>query len=339
MSISLPTVFDSATIGTATPTLFLDQSAWVRLAQGARGKNVEFEELRTALESRIEGGELCIALSATNYLELWHRIDGESRRDVADVMARLSGYVTVAPIEKLIDRDLRRTLGLPEAIGSVFDVGVDHAFASPLGRLRVVAHLADEDGVEGPELDPPQDLVDVLARADPTMREWNHLAGPDRVFEMDGIEMRPEHRLGGQFAVLQHDLRVRSASGTDASLLYRSLVAQTFQMIAYNLNEDVTAGVRDRFRSAVDGVALVNHTPTLTVFTELLFRAHRNSDYSFRQHDRADVMSLAQTIPVCDAVWADKHWASIARGARLDAAYDTVVLSSPLALASWLQRL
>lgn len=107
MSASLPTVFDTATIDSAPPTLFLDQSAWVRLAQGARGKNVEFEELRTMLEPRIEGGELRIALSATNYLALWHRIDGESRRSVADVMARLSGYVTVAPIEKLIDRNLR----------------------------------------------------------------------------------------------------------------------------------------------------------------------------------------------------------------------------------------
>ncbi|MBF4615493.1 hypothetical protein [Curtobacterium sp. VKM Ac-1376] len=132
---------------------------------------------------------------------------------------------------------------------------------------------------------------------------------------------------------------MRSAGGADPSLLYRSLVSQTFQMISNDLSEDVAAGVRDRVRSAVDGVALVNQTPALSVFTELLYRAHRNSDYTFRQHDRADVMSLAQTLPDCDAVWADKHWASIARSARLDAAYDTVVVGSPLALASWLQRL
>ena len=100
MSIRYADIFDRAAIDVATPTLYLDQSAWVRLAQGARGKNVEFEELLAVLASRIEGGELRVVLSATNYLELWHRIDGESRRRVADVMARLSGYVTVAPIEK-----------------------------------------------------------------------------------------------------------------------------------------------------------------------------------------------------------------------------------------------
>ena len=257
MSIRYADIFDRAAIDVATPTLYLDQSAWVRLAQGARGKNVEFEELLAVLASRIEGGELRVVLSATNYLELWHRIDGESRRRVADVMARLSGYVTVAPIEKLIDRDLCRTLGIPEVTRPVFYVGVDHAFASPLGRLRVVAHLADEDGVEGPELSPPEGLVGVLARADPRVREWNHLAGRDRVFDMDGIEVRPEHRLGRQFAALQHELRMRSAGGADPSLLYRSLVSQTFQMISNDLSEDVAAGVRDRLRSAVDGVALV----------------------------------------------------------------------------------
>ncbi|PZF02832.1 hypothetical protein DEJ01_09915 [Curtobacterium sp. MCLR17_040] len=318
--------------------LYLDQSAWVRLARAASGKEPSFVVVLDALRAAKADGSLHIALGSLNYLELWHRAAASSRSDLAAVMAELTGYVSLAPVHRLAAADLSRSLGLTREVPSALGIGVDHAFSSPLGRLRIVERIASEDDDEGAELAPSDDLLAVRARVDPQHWEWWNLAGFSGAFDFDGIDLRPEHRLGDGFAEWQEMLRRRAADESGPTTLYRALVAQTFEAVADHTSDRGTQELSNGRRSIPEMIGVLNGTPSLAVFTVLLFLAHRNGTYRFRQHDRADVLALAQAVPVCDAVWADKHWASLARAAHLDDHYGTAVVHSAAGLLTWLDH-
>jgi hypothetical protein len=330
----LPLLADETLIG-ALPVLYLDQSAWVRLARAEMGTEPAFVPLLSTLKRAREEQRVVIALGGLNYLELWHRRGADSRKALSRTMANLTGYATLAPVHRLAERDLLGALGLPHDAAYPIGVGADHAFGSPLGRFRIVQSIATSDEEEGPELKPSDDLLRMRSRADPRAWEWGNLAGFDDDAVADGIDMRPEHRIGSAFAADQESLRSWAAGVDGPASLYRALVAQTLGYVADGLPQDATQELMRRGRWIAETIGVLNDAPTLAVFTELLFRAHQNGQYRFRQHDRADILALAQALPICDVVWADRHWAATTRAAHLDRHYGTVVVDTPDALLRW----
>ncbi|AYF97189.1 hypothetical protein D7I47_02285 [Protaetiibacter intestinalis] len=260
----------------------------------------------------------------------------------------LSGYVSLRDIDQLTGAevslaiDARREGGLeqqPKRLPRswVLGTGVRHAFNSEMGRYRFVETLESNAEPEGPPVEPPPELVSFFSLLEPRNFEWIQLVGSDDGHNFAGVDFRPTHRHGDEWVDQQEALRrfvQRVAS--DDSLLYRAIILQRLEAIRPSLIELTSL---DEFVNLVPspaaGVSLIGKVPIEHVVAELLFQALRNPAYSFRQHDQADIYDLAHSIPYCDVVAADKHWAHLATAGHLDSEYRTTVLSGIGGLAKW----
>jgi hypothetical protein len=152
----------------------------------------------------------------------------------------------------------------------------------------------------------------------------------------------PSHRDGDDWVDDQQKVRELVAHiDSDESLLYRTLVLRrltaTFDQVTTISRTDPE--VTGWFTGPVGGAAFINALPSQQVLLELLFAAHRNLKYTFRQHDRVDLIDLALSIPYCDVVVPDRHWAHLANASRLDREHGTQVLKGREALRRWAETL
>jgi hypothetical protein len=90
------------------PLIYLDQWVWVELALAARSGSGVYADLLGALTEMRASRRIAVALTAANYLELGQRRSSRSRRDVAKVMAEVTGYATLAAIHSVQAEEVRR---------------------------------------------------------------------------------------------------------------------------------------------------------------------------------------------------------------------------------------
>ncbi|XKH57863.1 hypothetical protein LG293_07025 [Citricoccus nitrophenolicus] len=268
-------------------------------------------------------------------------------------MAELTGYATIKAVHEVLDEevrglvDARRTHGisnLPEKLSRrwVLGSGASHAFGSPAGRIRFVSHLRTATDDEGEPVDIPAEWLALQEKLSTDEFEWLNLAGFDDGYDIPGIDYRPSHRDGDEWVEDQQKVRELVAHiDSDESLLYRMLVLRrltaTFDQVTTISRTD--SEVMSWFSGPVAGAAFINALPSQQVLLELLFAAHRNLEYRFRQHDRIDLSDLALTIPYCDVVVPDAHWAHLANASRLAREHGTQVLKGREALRRWAERL
>lgn len=243
-------------------------------------------------------------------------------------MARLSGYVTIAPSQVIVEQELMRLAsmlvggtGLPVR---VFGTGVNHAFMSKNGRFRVVESLWREDRDEGPPVE-GVDLVD--AQSVPRVWEWFNLAGPDEDFPIEefDIDLRPEHRRGDDWIETSDHLRQWLDEDHRWALARETLVAYDFNYELQSVIPAVAARFGLHVLDLLGGVgpdvlqrfhaALPSRDTLVTVWE----RALRNRSARWKQHDRADMLAAAAAIPYCDVVVLDKYWAHIANSSGVAA--------------------
>jgi hypothetical protein len=179
--------------------LYLDQQHWVRLSKENLGKDTAGGSLLESLHGLVNSGSVVVPLSMAHWAETWHRGDPQSRWDLANVMWRVSRLISFAPFHELrtagIDHQLHERLGRPVWPREIqpLGVGVNHAWASPHGRLRYV-EWADGKGGEGDEADPP----DLFKTFDPYLYEWLHLAGGPMDLRIDGLDWAQFRRAGDE---------------------------------------------------------------------------------------------------------------------------------------------
>ncbi|MDY0910118.1 hypothetical protein [Microbacterium sp. CFBP9034] len=181
----------------------------------------------------------------------------------------------------------------------------------------------------------PREWSDAFDRLTPSEFEWANLAGLDTDYGVAGIDYRPSHRLGDEWVLEQEANRERVAASQarspngDPSTLFRLIIARQLQLATGEAPSALFEPheVQHWFQGPVDGVSLIAALPTQEVMSHLLYDVHRDPKYRFRQQDRVDILELALTMPYCDVVIPDKHWASHVRGMKLDVEYDTTVLS------------
>jgi hypothetical protein len=148
------------------PLIYLDQWVWVELALAARSGSGVYADLLGALTEMRASRRIAVALTAANYLELGQRRSSRSRRDVAKVMAEVTGYATLAAIHSVQAEEVRRAASwvmtganqppAPLERHILLGVGANHAFASQTGRYRFVERIAGEGATEGPETGTPE---------------------------------------------------------------------------------------------------------------------------------------------------------------------------------------
>jgi hypothetical protein len=323
--------------GAKAPTpflLFLDQFVWVRLAQSRKTGDPSYSKLLQLLLRTTAEGSLSVPLAATSYLELWHRASDTSRHEVAVVMRDVSRYATLLAFHVLQEQEIAEASkwfvgdrrGEPVRVprDRVVGFGANHAFGSPTGRFRFIESLATPEFDEGAPVDVPVEFLEMARGLSPREWEWVNLAGMPGLHNVPGVEIRPEHRIGDAYVKIQEARRRFVSTSDDPSLLFRDIIGyhlvELGEAIAANLSdEDLLAN----FRSPSDGASFVSRIPSLDVKTRIEQAAHRNPQYRFRQHDRADVLAVSQTMPYCDAIWVDAQWTDMSRRSKCDVAYDT----------------
>ncbi|GAB10056.1 hypothetical protein GOARA_050_01185 [Gordonia araii NBRC 100433] len=129
--------------------VYLDQNVWVDMARGCTGTDSAWLQVRDRLRRATRGEQLVVPLSPAHYLELWHRRESASRRQVAELMRDVTGYATipsphvVRQLEAcgLVARWVDPSARLPNK-KDLLGRGAAHAFGRPYGRLRFVASVA-----------------------------------------------------------------------------------------------------------------------------------------------------------------------------------------------------
>jgi len=191
------------------PLVYLDQWVWVNLAKAASAdEGGVYADLLDRLRRLRSSGRIVLPLAAGNYLELLHRRSSKSRREVAKIMAGLSGYATLRAIHLVQAEEVRLAAiwvrdpsAPPPAIDRSFilGTGANHAFGSRWGRWRFVETFQPDGPDDGPETEPPEDFRTLATRLPVELREWLNLVGADEDYNLTVIDYRPGHRLGDEF--------------------------------------------------------------------------------------------------------------------------------------------
>lgn len=314
---------------------YLDQNKWVQLLVNGQKEYPESGSNYDVLRRLKEGGDVVFPLSATHYLETFHRSDWESRWALASVMCDLSDFCTVAPIQKLqrvevvravLQRLAPRKFQPIPALGLI-GYGVDHAFASEYGRFRYVENIETDDEPEGPPVDPGENRIDRIRHlASEWEYQWYSLAFLPVGGDDFGLDRITQHRRGGRYAEDEARRSAELHAAGSKEMMSRALVTEAFNDLLDDINwicEILDVDPHRLLEKREDIYSFVFDVPTQHVFHVLRSSRYMNPQQGWHQHDFADFMALAVAIPYCDVVVTERHWRHVAVQAGLDKKYNT----------------
>lgn len=310
-----------AGLGLGAPLVYLDQQVWVRLLRGGREATRQHRRLLGA----VADGLVVTCLSAAHYAETWHRGAWESRWALARLMWDASHLITLAPLHALHSAEVAhamRLLGVPlrhlPASPDIVGRGVNHAFASPTGRLRLLESLGPY-GEEGPAIPleerPPREQR--LYRGGSAGYEWFSLAGLPCDMRMDGLDLRTQRREGERFVAEERALAEllthrspgatlgEAITGNDLGWIWDALSA-VCEASGIDPNGFLQALAAGGGRPAVE--EFVRSMPTFGLLHDLRVLRHQNPQQSWRGNDRRDLFALAVAATHCQAVVTERHW-------------------------------
>lgn len=321
-------------LGTGTPLLYLDQNVWVRMLRDG----ADAARQRQRLESAVEAGSVVVCLSGSHYAETWHRGDWRSRWRLARQMWDVSRLVALLPMHALLPAEIGQALRLlgaplPEAYAQVevLGTGVNHAFDSPTGRLRLIESLGP-DGQEGPAVplsDVPQQERDFYAGGSRAY-EWFSLAGLPGDMRAQGLDLRTHRRHGGEFADGERGLAALLMRREAAVSLGEAVTGHDLAWIWGPLCDacavlDVDPNGLLWAIAEVDGRAgvrrLIRSMPSFGLLHDLRVLRHENPQQPWHGNDRQDLLALSVAVVHCRAVVTERHWTHLLN--RLDVAGRT----------------
>lgn len=173
----------------------------------------------------------------------------------------------------------------------------------------------------GPGEDAPEELADAFARPNPAAEDFVK------------IEIGLAERL--------------LAEGFDkGERLTRALLADSVADLIPVLNEHIDARnvtAHELYDLGADGITeFLKNIPTRHVLFELRRARHAQRHHNWTANDLNDLAALTVAVVYCDVVVTENLWTDLLRRSKLDACYDTIVLSDlaelPAALVD-LQRI
>lgn len=323
--------------------IYLDMNMWVNMSKGLHDEDECWAEVVDQLVHFVNEGRCIVPLSAAHYLELWHRVQKESRESVGRVMRDVSRYLTI--LSPHMVRQLEaQALALSWTDGiwatvqeAIVGYGASHAFGRPEGRFRFVESVASSDGTvpEGAAVAPEPGWDRPVRESG--LWEWYQLVGHQAQLEnQEGLDRAPEHRFGA--TSLESELRLRDtlrARPLSPARLRDLMVVQEYEsMHEYILAALTELGYEAPTALISGGLAVesapyvrdvIRAMPSANVWSTLRFLKHRDFNLPWEQHDWTDLWALSVAIPYCDAVITEKRWAHLAGSGGLSAQYNTIV--------------
>jgi hypothetical protein len=328
-----------------TVVIYLDQLHWIELLKASidTSKNAPARVLQMLRDGTQAKRHVC-ALSASHYMETWHRRRADSRHALAALMRDLSNYTTLAPIQSIQEKEteqlvlrMNATNGHLRALSMVdreciIGHGVDHAFDSSTGRLRVVKSIATNEQPEGDAVEASIQLLDQLAKLKALPNEayeWWSLAGSSELPGSDSFELHTQERRGQSFADNERKFAVELANRgvNGGEKLKRFVLHREWQ----NAEDDICR-LAEAHRCLAPSPeswrqmeTLIRAMPTRDVEYQISLAKHRNRQLKWEAHDLADIAALAVAVPYADAVFTEPRWADLIRRSSLDKRYNTLV--------------
>jgi hypothetical protein len=316
--------------------VYLDLKDWVALAKVRLGRpefphdQAVYEALRNATMS----GLAIVPLSLTTYMEVERVSSLRQRADLANVIAEISGFVTITSRSSAVDHQMRAALasrfGGP-APQPLHPFGLGVSFASG-DRRRLV--LRGRDGTT-PDLQPTQVReMETIGRAvseymqlcGPTPEDIPHLRKlgfrPELVAQVEQERVKRETELAAMLraGALRRD---RLNDVVHARHLFWELRDHLGPCLAqYGIDiEEFFAGGKQWLTEFLDDI------PSAAVTVTLMEKSFRNSDKAWTGNDLRDADAVSAAIPYCTVVMTDKYVAAQLKTSQAVARQGTIVLS------------
>lgn len=316
--------------------VYLDTKDWVALANARLGRpqyphdQVAYELLREATAR----GEVIVPLTLTTHMEISRIASLRQRTDLADVIAEISGFVTIAGRSVLVEHQLRTALSARYGVAApapidVFGLGV--AFAS--GNLRRLV-LKDRGGA-APSL--PVEAVHKFETVARVVGEYIMVRGPkpEELPELRALGYRPEEveKVEQQRLKRERDLAARLENGdarrdrlgdiVHARHLYWELDQHLYAGLAhYGLDVDEFFGHGKQWLTE-----FLDDIPSAAVVMTLNEKAFRDSYKQWTGNDLRDTDAMSSAIPYCDVAMTDKHVAAQLKRSPAVTRQGTLLLS------------
>lgn len=301
--------------------LYFDQNAWITLARGAWDKTEHPREhaALTVVVEAVKAGHIVAPLSFTNQYETM-KVDIPVRRaHLAHVQVTISGGKVLRARRRVLEVMLSRRIA--DATGVQAPMVCGDWFLSDLWFETVAEHASGAfDGMPPAALDyirrHPQDaLFDYLVSQDEVVRkEAVRLFSADSQALLARMKARHQQVSGESFALR---LRAYSAHLMLDEIDYILALGRRFGLPWRNVR-DIAASLRK---------SLVAEVPVMNVERQLAVRLE-DQPHATNENDLRDMAAFTTALPLVDIIVAEKQFVNLSRQAKLDAQYNTLLLTS-----------
>lgn len=327
--------------------VYLDLLHWVALAKAHTGHpdGAPHKEVLAGCIDAVDRGAALFPISDTIYIEVSKIGQHRQRRDLREVIERVSGFMVVTgraivathEIETMLDQLISPN---PRPINTMdyLDWGVARAFGM-VGGFKITYTESGDDAMEEARSQfpaGPEAFDRALWEAELDLNRKS-LEGPTSEEEP---EMRKEGwSTAGSFeiATRRAEQEIEQVARFDADPRWRrgrirDVVAA--REVIVEINDTLSRGLHERgvpletlFPTPGDASVALDSMPSFDVAVSMKTAYHRDPGHRWTPNDIHDIDALGSTLPYCDIVVTDKAAASHANRTGLAERLHTTVLS------------
>ena len=308
--------------------LFLDQNAWIALAQGSWDRTVYPRQhaALTVVAEAMQAGRVVVPLSFANIYET-HKINDPVRRGhLARVQVTISRGLVFRSRRHIFERLLVRHLS--GRLGRETEPLASDWFLSPFFFEAAADHSPATFGFEISAR-----VLDFIRR-NPQIALFDYLSATDEAVRLEAVR---RYSAGSAGLLKAIETRRKLAAAEGFALRRRAYSARLliYEMdfilkVAREINPQWLT-VRDLGASLTK--SLVNDIPIMNAERELAVRLE-DQTRAITENDLRDMMSFSVALPLSDVVVAEKPFVALARQAGLGEKYRTTLLTDTAELAA-----
>ena len=316
--------------------IYLDQNIWICLAQAYYGRNRNPDDAKVckAVLKASESDKVIFPLSAVHMVET-HRNNQQQRRErLIDFMIEVSKMYTIPNYEYLIYAELYRAIIKrldPEVFQEMIKRLDPRYFQQIINYFYPAVNIKDfiirkgisnmlaNNEIKG--LDNKEAFIRVCKN-----EEASNVVRANRY--LDYIRADNIEKWRNQVICWNED-RNRRSDAFFSKAFVDEIVGKIVRIKHLELDfPKEVLSPKELCSNQNDIINFSKDVPTFDVFSELFRRRLNDYNKPLETNDFYDIASLAVAIPYCDIVVAEKKFSAIAKDAKLDKIYNTIILSS-----------
>jgi len=311
--------------------VYLDQNIWIYLSQIYYGvkNDTDISKVCETILKKSDSSELIFPLSAVHLIETHHIQDNERRERLIEFMLKVSKGYTIIPfnnnrIETEIRQAIYKRIGYPTI--NLRDFVIRKGISGMLGSK--------------PDIEFPRSLnkeqIKQMSDLKHQMVEW--LNSPDAlswIFKHHEIFNKINEKDYSNLINEIEKIRSEYNKVIDKKLRYKVILLKNYAGVvsprAMKICDEIGISEESVFLETwteEDWMNFMKEIPSFYILFNLSYWSEKNFNRPIKKNDLNDVYSLTISIPYCDIVVCEKMFASIAKQAKLDEIYPTIIVPS-----------